>query len=330
MPKHADTTGWPTHLHAGAVRFARTSRHYEDTIAFYRDLVGLPVVGEFTASFGEDGTIFGLPDTTVQLEIVRAHDDATVGTFDQLVLYLDNTAAVQHATVRLDATGLTPIEPHAYWAANGAVVYHDPDGRDVVFAPWVYGRDPDPVDVQTPDHVADEVRVGWYDGDREALRTLFAEAEDSAEQLRSYINDGRVLVARKGSDLVGHLQLVPAGDTGFELKNMAVAPHSRGAGIGRSLVQAALAAAAADGATTMTVATATADIGNLRFYQRCGFRFSKVERDAFTVGTGYREPMVIDGIALRDRIWLDQPLTREHKGAVEAVADTRDVRYGQQ
>ena len=146
MPEHVDRPGWPTHLRAGAVRFARASRHYEDTVAFYRDLVGLAVVGEFSASFGEDGTIFGLPDTSVQLEIVRAHGDAAAGTFDQIVLYLDNATAVHDATIRLDATGLTPSEPHAYWAANGAVVYRDPDGRDVVFAPWVYGRDPEPGD----------------------------------------------------------------------------------------------------------------------------------------------------------------------------------------
>ena len=143
----ADQSGWPDHLRAGAVRFARTSRNYDATIAFYRDAVGLPVIGGFTGSFGEDGTIFGLPDTAVQLEIVRAHEGAQVGTFDQLVLYLTSTAAVEEATAPLRATGLLPkADPHPYWAANGAVIYRDPDGRDVVFAPWVYGRDPEPVD----------------------------------------------------------------------------------------------------------------------------------------------------------------------------------------
>jgi len=66
---------WPAHLRPGALRWARASGHYHDTIAFYRDAVGLPVIGQFTDSFGEDGTIFGLPDTTAQMEIVRAHSD---------------------------------------------------------------------------------------------------------------------------------------------------------------------------------------------------------------------------------------------------------------
>jgi GNAT superfamily N-acetyltransferase len=304
MHMHGEAPGWPAHLRPGAVRFARTSRHYDETIRFYRDLVGLPVVGEFAASFGEDGTIFGLPDTRLQLEIVRAHGSSDVGRLDQLVLYLDDAAAVRTATGRLSAAGLSPApDPHPYWAANGAVVHRDPDGREVVFAPWVYGRDPQP-----SDHESSALSIEWYDGDRAALRHLFEEAEDSAAQLDAYIDEGRVLVARRGDDVVGHLQLVAADDGDVEVKNMAVVASMRGAGVGRTLVETALSEAAAAGATRAIVATAAADAGNLRFYQRCGFRFLAVERDAFTPDSGYPTPVVIDGIPLRDRVWLDQPL----------------------
>ena len=85
---------WPAHLRPGAVRWARVSSRYEDTIGFYRDVVGLPVVGEFTGSFGEDGTIFGLPDTGTQMEVVRGPDGEDPGALDQLVLYLDDAEAV--------------------------------------------------------------------------------------------------------------------------------------------------------------------------------------------------------------------------------------------
>src|SRR5512139_4346677 len=92
--------GWPAQLRPGALRFAQASSHYDETIAFYRDLVGLPVIDGFTDSFGEDGTIFGLPDSSVHLEIVRAHDGGipAARAFDQLVLYLDDTEAVAAAT----------------------------------------------------------------------------------------------------------------------------------------------------------------------------------------------------------------------------------------
>jgi len=52
---------WPADLSDGAVRWSLRSLRYDATVAFYRDLVNLPVVDEFTSSFGEDGTIFGLP-----------------------------------------------------------------------------------------------------------------------------------------------------------------------------------------------------------------------------------------------------------------------------
>jgi hypothetical protein len=71
---------------------------------------------------------------------------------------------------------------------------------------------------------------------------------------------------------------------------------------------AAISLAREERRATLVVATAAADVGNLRFYQRLGFRMRAVERDAFTPDTGYTEEIFIDGIALRDRVWLDMPL----------------------
>ncbi len=141
-----DALSWPDQLRPGALRFARSSLNYDLTIPFYRDLLGLPVVGEFADSFGEDGTIFGLPDIRVQLEIVRAHGPAAAADpLDLLVLYLSGAAAVAAATAPLRAAGVpTDPEPHADWVARGGVVHLDPDGRRVVFAPWIYGIDPEP------------------------------------------------------------------------------------------------------------------------------------------------------------------------------------------
>jgi catechol 2,3-dioxygenase-like lactoylglutathione lyase family enzyme len=147
-PRTDAALAWPAQLRPGALRFARASSNYEATVAFYRDLVGLPVLGSFADSFGADGTIFGLPDATVQLEIVRvdvAEPQGRGGDRDQLVLYLDNPTAVSAAISPLRMAGLMPDpQPHAYWVANGAVTFRDPDGRAIIFAPWVFGRDPDP------------------------------------------------------------------------------------------------------------------------------------------------------------------------------------------
>jgi GNAT superfamily N-acetyltransferase len=152
--------------------------------------------------------------------------------------------------------------------------------------------------------------VREHQGPRSALRALFELAEDSQEELDGYIDAGRVLVAVDGARIVGHLQLTETGCAAdAEVKNMAVAPERQGQGVGRALIEAALEQARSDGRRMLVVATAAADIGNLRFYQRVGFRMSRVERDAFTTATGYAPGLEIDGIELRDRVWLDRSVT---------------------
>lgn len=148
-------------------------------------------------------------------------------------------------------------------------------------------------------------QIAWHTGPREDLLPLFALAEDSATQLETYLHSGRVLVALDDGIPVGHLQLLEPDEPGeVELRSMAVAEGRQREGIGRALVERACAACRADGARTLLVGTATADIGNLRFYQRLGFRMSAIERDVFTPDAGYPEGLDVDGIPLRDRVWL--------------------------
>ncbi len=89
----------------------------------------------------------------------------------------------------------------------------------------------------------------------------------------------------------------------------------QGTGIGRALIDAAIERCVADGWPRLLVSTAAADTGNLRFYQRVGFRMLSVERDAFTPATGYPEPIVIDGIPLRDRVWLSRDLSHDGRSS---------------
>lgn len=156
----------------------------------------------------------------------------------------------------------------------------------------------------------DEVSVVLYDGPREPIRPLFELAEDSPTQLDSYLADGQVLVARRGTDVVGHLQLLESSEADtFEIKNMAVRPDVQRSGVGSRLVRRAIELVSRESGRRLLVATAAADIGNLRFYQRQGFRMRTIERDAFTTRTGYEPDTLIDGIELRDRVWLDHPLS---------------------
>lgn len=147
------------------------------------------------------------------------------------------------------------------------------------------------------------MRIELFTGDRAELLPLFALADDSADQIAGYIGLGQVLVAREGDAILGHAQLICN-----ELKSIAIAEGRQGAGVGRALVEAVIAQARADGASSLTVSTATADIGNLRFYQRLGFRMARIVRDAFGPASGYPEGLMIDGIPLRDQVFLEHDL----------------------
>jgi catechol 2,3-dioxygenase-like lactoylglutathione lyase family enzyme len=133
-------------LPVGAFRVALRSSRLEEAGAFYRDLAGLPLLYSFTAGPGSkhDGLIFGVPDTSVTLELIRAEEPEAAGEYDEIVLYLPGPQARDAAVKRLTDAGHKPITPAQYWTDNDSVAFADPDGRVVIFAPWIFGQEAPP------------------------------------------------------------------------------------------------------------------------------------------------------------------------------------------
>ena len=152
-----------------------------------------------------------------------------------------------------------------------------------------------------------DVTVEEYAGPRRDLAWSFRLAEDSEQLLESYLGLGRVWVARGDHErIVGHLQVVARDPDTWEVTNTAVVEEVRGRGVGRVLLERAVQEARSAGASRVVLATAAADTGALRFYQRCGFRMTHLVRDAFAPSRGYAPGIVIDGIPMLDQVWFER------------------------
>ena len=121
-----------------AARVARPARDYEAVVAFYRDLLGLPVIASFAAHDGYAGTVFGLPDRRYQLEVTQHVDGGPVPaptTEDLLVIYYADEPSRAAVEQRLEDSDVAPaVLENPYWAKVGGRGYVDPDGWLVVLA----------------------------------------------------------------------------------------------------------------------------------------------------------------------------------------------------
>jgi GNAT superfamily N-acetyltransferase len=88
-------------------------------------------------------------------------------------------------------------------------------------------------------------------------------------------------------------------DDPAEIVELAVAADYQGQGLGKRLVQWLIAEARHRGRSALIVGTGNASIGNLIFYQKCGFRMDHVRKDYFWYK---RPPKVENGMRERDTL----------------------------
>jgi putative acetyltransferase len=89
---------------------------------------------------------------------------------------------------------------------------------------------------------------------------------------------GHIFMAYAGAEAVGCVALIPMRDGVYELSKMAVSPHLRGRGIGRRLLQHAIAEARSIGAKSLFLGSNTRLKDAVHLYESVGFRHVKRER----------------------------------------------------
>lgn len=126
---------WPTTLPVAQVRIARPVASLESILRFYRDGLGLEVIGSFEGHAGYSGVMLGLPGSSYHLEFTE-HEKGSAGpapTKDNLlVFYIPDREAIENLTERLGRMGHSAVAPeNPYWAEHG-VTFEDPEGWRVV------------------------------------------------------------------------------------------------------------------------------------------------------------------------------------------------------
>ncbi len=140
--------------------------------------------------------------------------------------------------------------------------------------------------------------------DKKHFLPLLLEADEQESMIDRYLSRGELFVLFDEKDTPQAVAVVTKeGEGVYELKNLAVAAPFRRRGLGRRMVVFLLERFRGGG--VMLVGTGDSP-ATLAFYKACGFRFSHVEKDFFV--KNYDHPIIEDGRALRDMIYLRQEL----------------------
>lgn len=131
-------------------------------------------------------------------------------------------------------------------------------------------------------------------------------ADPSEESIEKYLKKSMCIAAYKGNEIVGACVLVLKNSDSLEIVNIVVAEDNQGRGVGRLLLLEVIKKARKEGRKKLVVGTGNSSISQLAFYQKCGFRMTRIKRDYFI--KKYKRPIYENGIQCEDMIVLELKL----------------------
>ena len=115
-------------------RVARHTNNLDSIIYFYKDLLGLTILGRFNDHDGYDGVFLGIENADWHLEftISKEAPKHQPDEDDLLVFYLKSVDEYEALKTIFKNNNIPAVEAkNPYWRANG-ILYLDPEGYGVI------------------------------------------------------------------------------------------------------------------------------------------------------------------------------------------------------
>lgn len=146
--------------------------------------------------------------------------------------------------------------------------------------------------------------------DRSNLIDLLLLADDDRVAVENYLQLGTLYAIERHEKVIGAVLLIHHTDAITEIKNIALDQEQQGKGIGSQVIDKIVNITREIGSEILEVGTANSSIGNLIFYQKCGFRMVEIKRDYFA---HYKPPVVENGLVGLDFVLFQMDLRHEAK-----------------
>lgn len=132
-------------------------------------------------------------------------------------------------------------------------------------------------------------------------------ADPSEKSIRESLQDGNCYVLEELGEVQGAFVIGPAGIPYVaEISSIAVAEQFQSKGLGKLMMQELILIVRELGYREVRVGTGNSSIGQLAFYQKCGFRIVDIDRDYFL--KNYEEEIYENGMRCCDMIILSMTL----------------------
>ena len=133
-------------------------------------------------------------------------------------------------------------------------------------------------------------------------------ADESEDMIDKYLERG-TLFALYDNDLKSTCVVTDEGSDTFEIQSLATYPEFQGMGYGRYLINY-VCDYYSDKGTTMLVGTGESPL-TVPFYENSGFSYSYRVENYFV--EHYSEPIIEDGVQLKDKVYFTRALTPPSK-----------------